>query len=197
MLKKLIILSFFIFLGSNSNAPDRYLNFDIILHNKVVGNLESTQITKDGITNYQSSTNIKTRLLKDILVNYRYDVVFDNKFLKKADVYITVNKKSHAKTHTQWMGPYYQITKNDDKKKNMKDSITFATIQLYFEEPVDIDNCYSEQDGSFNTIAPLGNHIYKKVNSKRKENMYYYKNGILKKATIDGGLISFEMIARE
>lgn len=197
MLRKLILISFLIFQASNSNTSSSSLNFDIILHKKVVGSLESTQIKKDGITYYQSYTNIKTRLVKDILVNYKYDVVFDNKIMKKAEVHITVNKKPHAKTHTEWIDTYYQIVKNDDNEKTLKDFITFTTIQLYFEEPVNIDSCYSEQDGSFNMIVPLGNHTYKKVNSKRKENMYYYKNGILKQATIDGGLINFEMIARE
>jgi len=194
---KIFIISLLFFQGSLLDSSNTALNFDIILHNKVVGSLESTQIKKDSITYYKSSTNIKTRLIKDILVNYKYDVEFNDKFLKKADVHIMVNKKPHAKTLTQWTDAHYQISKNEDNEKTLKNPITFSTIQLYFNEPINISSCYSEQDGSFNTIVSMGNNTYKKVNSKGKENMYYYKNGILKKATIDGGLISFEMIARE
>lgn len=29
------------------------------------------------------------------------------------------------------------------------------------------------------------------------ENIYHYENGVLKKIEVDGGLISFEMIAQE
>ena len=197
MLKNLMIVCFLIFQGSFSDAPNTSLSFAIILHDKVVGSLESTQITKDGITYYQSSTNIKTRLIKDVLVNYKYAVEFDNDLLKKANVAITVNKKPHAKTNTKWIDNHYLVIKNEKKETTLNNKISYTTILLYFKEPVNINSCYSEQDGSFNTIVSLGNHSYKKINSKGKENTYYYKNGILKKATINGGLISFEMIARE
>ncbi|MGO3719890.1 MAG: DUF6134 family protein [Mesonia hippocampi] len=194
---KILIISFLFFQASFFNTPKTVLNFDIILNNKVVGSLESTRMKKDGLTHYQSSTNIETRLIKDILVNYKYDVIFNSKILKMAAVHITINKKPHAETLTQWTGTHYQVSKDDYGVKTLKDAITFSTIQLYFKEPVNIKSCYSEQDGSFNTIVPMGNHSYKKINSKGKENIYYYKHGILKKVTIDGGLISFEMIARE
>lgn len=193
----IIIICFLILRGDVLDTAKTALSFDVILRNKVVGNLETNQITKDGITYYQSSTNIKTRLVKEILVSYEYAVAFENKALKKADVAITVNKKAHAKTQTKWVDDHYQITKNDKEETVLNSDISYATILLYFIEPINISSCYSEQDGSFNTIVPLENHSYKKINSKGKENTYYYKNGILKKAIIDGGLISFEMIARE
>tara|TARA_R110002124_G_scaffold227889_2_gene393268 strand:- start:19141 stop:19278 length:138 start_codon:yes stop_codon:yes gene_type:complete len=41
----------------------------------------------------------------------------------------------------------------------------------------------------------MGNHAYKKVNSKGNENVYYYQKGALKRALIDGGLVKFEIIA--
>ena len=198
MIWNLILINFLICQWSYSDTSDQHMYFDVILHNnKVIGSLKATRTTKDSITYYHSSTIIKTRLIKDIRVNYKYDVTFNNTLLEKADVHITVNEKPHAETYTQRTSTYYQIVKNDDKKKTLKDSISYATIQLYFKEPVNVDNCYSEQDGSFNTIAALGNHSYQKINSKGKVNTYYYKNGALKKATIDGGLIKFEIIAKE
>ena len=68
---------------------------------------------------------------------------------------------------------------------------------MYFEEPVTITRCYSEQEGDFNIITSLGNHKYKKVNSRGKESFFFYKNGSLEKAVIDGGIVSFEMILKE
>jgi len=65
---KVLIISLLFFQGRVLNTPNITLNFDIILHKKVVGSLKFTQITKDGMTYYQSVTNIKTRLIKDILV---------------------------------------------------------------------------------------------------------------------------------
>ncbi|WP_052958615.1 DUF6134 family protein [Maribacter thermophilus] len=175
---------------------DTTLYFDIVLKDKVIGNLKATKNSKDNKIFYQSETAIKTRVIKNIEVNYKYDVTFENKVMKKADVVIDVNNKPHANTVTNWNSSQYQVIKNGKEEEVLETSIDYTTILLYFKEPVNIDLCYSEQDGSFNTIVALGEHSYKKINAKGKENIYYYKNGVLEKASIDGGLVKFEIIAR-
>ena len=188
------------FLKGQIDVPrsiDSSLYFDIVHKDKVVGSLKASQKIEGSKVYYQSFTSIKIQIIKDIQVNYKYDVTFENKILKKTDVKITLNDKPHAETQTQWKDAQYKIAKNDKNEVVLKDNIDYSTILLYFEEPINIDRCYSEQDGSFNTIIPLGSHSYKKINSKGKENLYYYKKGVLKNTIIDGGLIHFQMIARE
>ncbi len=173
------------------------MTFDIINKNEVIGNLKATKTSTDTKTHYQSVTTISTKILKEIKVNYKYDVTYERNKLKKANVYIDVNNKPYADILTNWEVKHYQITKNDKKEKVVEDEINYATILLYFNEPFDIERCYSEQDGSFNTIVPLGNHTYKKINAKNHENIYYYKNGFLQKGEINGGLVKFEIIAQK
>ena len=197
MIRYLLLVGFIIFTITNPDVPKTSKYFDIVLKDKIVGTLKVSQSAKDSLTYYHSSTAIKTRIIKDIKVDYKYDVTFDNMMLKKADVKITLNDKPHSETTTLWKDGYYQITKNSHKESTLIEPISYSTILLYFQEPVDIDRCYSEQDGSVNHIVDLGNHTYKKINSQGKENTYYYNNGILKKAVIDGGIVSFDMIARK
>lgn len=149
-------------------STDTSFYFDIIVKDKIVGSLKATQTNKGSEKHYQSSTIIKTRVIKNIQVNYRNDVIFDHGFMKKADVNITLNEKPHAKTHTRWRAVEYQVEKNGMSPVVLKDSINYATILLYFEEPIKIKSCFSEQDGSFNTIVPLGNHTCKKNQFKRE-----------------------------
>lgn len=196
MIRHLILIIFLIFLDGNSDTKDSSLYYDIIVRNKVVGSLKASQITKGPKTTYRSFTSIKSHIIKDITVNYKYEVTFVNLLLQKADGHISVNEKPHAETSTIWNNSGYKIVK-DQEESSLNDAIEYATILLYFKEPTDVHNCYSEQDGTMNTIVSLGNHSYKKINSKGKENTYYYKNGILRKGIIDGGVVSFEMIARE
>ncbi|MFS4416450.1 DUF6134 family protein [Maribacter sp. 2307ULW6-5] len=196
MIRHLILVIFLILLDGNSDPKDSSLYFDIVVKNKVVGSLKASQITKGSKTTYQSFTSIKTHIIKDIKVNYEYDVTFDNFLLQKADVHITVNDKPHAETSTLRNNAGYKIVKNQ-KESSLDESIEYATILLYFKEPAKISSCYSEQDGTMNTIVSMGNNSYKKINAKGKENSYYYKNGVLQKAIIDGGIVNFEMNARE
>lgn len=196
MIYSVLIISSLITSWSSFNPSEESVYFDAVHNKRVISSLVATKTIKGAKTYYQSSTTIETRIIKDIRVNYMYDVVFDAALLEKADVHISVNEKPHAEALTQWTDPNYQIIKNDEIEKTVTDSISFATIQLFFKEPVDIKPCYSEQNGSFNTIIAMGNHKYEKVNSKGNENIYYYEAGVLIKATIHSGVISFEIIAK-
>jgi len=196
MIKNLVVIIFFITLGSDSNTFEERIIFDVIRNEKVIGNLKATKTIKDSKTYYKSSTSIKARIIKEIRVNYKYNVTFDSESLQQSNVNITVNEKSHAKTSTEWDNNTYQVVKNGKDEATITNAISYSTVQLYFEEPKNITTCYSEQNGSFNTIIAMGNHVYKKVNASNNENLYYYKNGLLTKATIDGGLIQFEIIRK-
>lgn len=196
ILRFLTILILCVLLGIPNTSADKKLSFDVVHKGKVIGSLNATKTLKNDIIYYQSSTTIETRIIKEIRVHYNYNVAFYNNILESSQVDITVNEKPHAKTETLRNDNEYEVIKDEENKNIVTDSITYATVQLYFKEPKHIEKCYSEQDGSFNTIKALGDHSYKKTNSKGRENIYYYKNGTLSKATIDGGLILFEIIAK-
>ncbi|MBU2939758.1 hypothetical protein KO494_09430 [Lacinutrix sp. C3R15] len=196
MIWYLILFQILSFQEFEANTNTSHLKFDIVLKDKIIGQLETTKRIKDSKIHYHSATNITTRIITEINVNYNYNVVFNNNNLKKADVHITVNNKPHAETNTEWLQNQYIITQNNKKEKSIKDPIHYSTILMYFQEPENISYCFSEEDGSINTIVPLGNHTYKKINAKGKENIYYYKNGKLIKAEIDGGLVSFQIITQ-
>lgn len=182
---------------SPRNAEDTTLYFDIVHKDKIVGSLKTTKTIDRSKVYYQSLTRIETRIIKDIEVDYTYKVAFEKGILEEASVAISLNDKPYANTYTERQATQYQIVKNGKIETTLKDTIGYTTILLYSKEPKDISYCFSEQDGSFNTIVALGNHSYKKVNSKGRENTYHYKDGVLEKASIDGGLIQFELIARD
>ncbi|CAM4302106.1 DUF6134 family protein [Zobellia nedashkovskayae] len=196
MFKHLIWLIFLMGFSSDSTFLATTLHYDIVMKDKIIGSLDTHQKTKGNVTTYQSFTSIKTRLLTTIEVDYKYDVTFSKAMLKKAKVSIVVNSREHAETSTLWKNTQYQIIKNK-KESTLQDSIQYTTVLMYFKEPKNIKKCYSEQDGTMNTIVSLGNHKYKKINANGKENMYFYENGILHEADIDGGLVSFAIRIRD
>lgn len=197
MLWNLILIHFIMCFQGSLPPSEETIYFDVVYNSRVIGQLYATRTSKDSKTYYQSSTTIETRIIKEIQVTYHYDVVFDASVLKKSEVLISVNDKPHAETITQWTEANYEVIKNNDAvEKTIVDPISYATIQLYFKEPKNITTCYSEQDGSFNSIIEVQRHTYKKINSKGNQNLYYYEKGTLKKAIIDSGIIKFEIIAK-
>ncbi len=193
----LLILNFIYSQVNLESIPNKILLYDIIYKDKNIGNLKASYTIKGSKTIYHTSSTIEIKIIKQIDVNYTYEVSIENNHLKKAAVDILVNGKQHAKTNTHWHHSKYLITKNEKTQDPITKKINYSTILLYFKEPTNIKSCYSEQDGSFNSIVSLGNHSYKKINSKGKENSYNYKNGILESAIVDGGIIEFQMKLRK
>ena len=169
----------------------------MIWRGKSVGTLYATKKDTGSETYYESSTTIQIKFIKTFNINYEYDVKFDNDILQSANVDINYNGNQHAQTQTRKRNNEYQVIKDEKVEATWKETISYSTISMYFEEPVNISRCYSEQEGDFNKIIPLGNHKYKKVNSSGKESFFFYKDGSLEKAVIDGGIVSFEMVLKE
>ncbi|WP_299150148.1 DUF6134 family protein [uncultured Dokdonia sp.] len=178
---------------SAAQVENRY--FDIIHNNKVIGNLKAEKTIDDNKTLYQSTTNITATIIWETQINYNYKVLFESGLLQTSDVDIFVNDKPRAQTYTRKQDSLFIISRDNKRPQFYKEPINYTTIQLYFEEPTTITSCYSEQDGSINKLVALGNHSYKKVNAKGRENLYFYKDGRLIKASIDGGIIQFELVA--
>ena len=178
---------------SATQVENRY--FDIIHNHKVIGSLKAEKTIDDNKTHYQSTTNITATIIWETEINYNYKVLFEGGLLQTSDVDIFVNDKPRAQTYTRKQDSLFIISRDNKRPQIYKEPINYATIQLYFEEPTAITSCYSEQDGSINKLVALGNNSYKKVNAKGRENLYFYKDGRLIKASIDGGIIQFELVA--
>ncbi|TXE16091.1 hypothetical protein ES692_14340 [Psychroserpens burtonensis] len=143
-----ILISIFISSWSPLSSSEENLHLDVVHKLKVIGSLNTAGHIRGFKTYDQSSSSIKTRIIK----NYKNEI--------------------------------------------LKDVILYSNIQLYFKEPKNVSTCFSRQDGNFNTIIAMGNHTFKKIESKVRENIYDYKMDDLKKATIDSGIIKFEIFTR-
>lgn len=196
MLWYILLLNLFVNNKIHNSQTNTILWYDIIYKEEIIGNLKAIKTIDNSNINYTSSSTINFKLLKEVAINYNFNVNFEADILKNSDVKILVNAKEHANTITQKTATKYKIVKDNKTIKSLAQSINYSTILLYFQEPKTITSCYSEQDGSFNSIIKLEEHCYKKINSKGKENTYCYENGVLTKAQIDGGIIKFKMLLR-
>jgi hypothetical protein len=191
---------FLLFLLSNSigHQPPRghILDFDIYVKEDIVGNLRATKDTVAGKTRYTSATSVTIKFIKELKIDYDYQVTYENGWLSRSEVDVLVNERPHKQALIFWTGSGYEVIQNSKHKTSLEDRIANSTILLFFEEPTDIEHLFSEMDGSMNTIVPIGDHRYKKVNAKGRENIYQYADGKLVEADISGQ-IDFKIIAKE
>ncbi|MFY0672234.1 MAG: hypothetical protein JXQ87_02440 [Bacteroidia bacterium] len=193
---------FFLAMAFTFNNPPvtktQTLQFDIVAFDKVLGQLDVMKVSYDNNIYYSSKTKVSFDVVKEFEVLFDFNVNFAEKRMQNSSIKASINGDVYANTETKKQGKeHYFVFKDGEKQKELIEKIEFATVQLYFDEPTNITRCYAEQQGSFNTITKIDEHVYKMRNEKGRENKYYYKNGKLKKAVIDSGLKEFEIVARE
>ncbi|MEM1324131.1 MAG: DUF6134 family protein [Bacteroidota bacterium] len=186
-----LLLSLFIHTPEFDNTDISY--FNIVRNKKTIGELTVVKTRKNGLTTYTSTTHLNVRLLHKVNVFYRVEVDMQHDQLYAASVIIEVNGKVHDRTETTRIEDKYLI-EHKGKKKEAAITIDYPEILLLFQEPVGFAASFSEKTGNFHSLHAVGEHAYKKINPKGRENYYYYKDGKLQRAEVDAGLIQFEIV---
>lgn len=178
-------------------VPVEKLHFDIVRKDKTIGELIAIKTTEEGLINYKSYTRINAHILKKIAVLFQFEVTMKQDQLNSSNAIIEVNGKTRDHTEVTWTGDEYHIQTKGKREKWLSDPIIYPAILLLFEEPIDVETSFFEETANFHSLYPMGNHSYKKINAKGKENWYYYENGKLQRAEVDAGIVRFEMILRD
>lgn len=180
----------------NVNAQIEQLDFEIIHKNKVVGSLITKKVITDSGTNYSSITELEIHILTKIKVNYTYDVSYINNFLNVGSVIVKVHGREKTNVRTVKENSRYSFYSDGKIVRNFDTIISNSVIQLFFEEPIGMNEIYAEEPGEFHKIEAIGNSYVKTAKSGH-ENIYTYKNGKLKRVDVRGGIVEFSMILKK
>lgn len=193
MYKITLIFLLIFFKLSYSFAQITNLKYKVIYKDKEVGTLDAIKRTNDSITFYQNKTEIDTRIITKIRLEYDYEITFENGLLNKAIVQIELNGKSRKNSKTILEKNKYHYYEDEDLSHLISENINYTAAMLMLEEPIGIKNVYSEENGTFHSLKKIKKHIYEKKGEKNRINTYIYENAVLKKAIIDAGIIEFQV----
>ncbi|HEY6975998.1 MAG TPA: DUF6134 family protein, partial [Chitinophagaceae bacterium] len=94
---------------------------------------------------------------------------------------------------TIYAGDHYKINKANSSKNVMINNIRYNQLSLYFFEPVNIRQIYSDNFERFLTIEKKNDYYQLKLpdgNTTR----YYYANGICSKVKVEHNLFNVDFI---
>lgn len=197
-MKKILLLIpiLILFAFSSSTIQEKRQVFDIIHKGKSIGTLYAKREQVGSKTIYSNRTEIDTRIIAKIEVDYNYKVVYENNALSHAYVLILFNGKEKTNTYTHKNNQSYIFYEDDEEENRIHESISYGTVNLMFEEPENVKKVYAEEHGCFHPIKKIASHEYEKTSHKGKNSVYKYKNGELLEAEVDAGLISFKIVAK-
>ena len=195
-MNKLLLVSFLAFFSITTlfGQEEKY-RFNILHKEKVIGELIAKKEVVEDKVIYSNRTEISTRILAKIEVDYTYKVVYSHKTLAHAFALILFNDREKTNSYTEKTKTGYVFYEDDEAQYKIEEPITYSTVNLMFEEPLSITKVYAEEHGEFHQLKKVAKHIYEKTNSKGKTSLYKYKNGKLVEAEIDAGIVSFKIVA--
>ena len=110
------------------------------------------------------------------------------------DVLNSHNGSVKVNKHTTYTGNCYVIKKEKGIEKVLIAAATDNLLSIYFNEPLNINQAYSDNYQCLVNIQSLGKKEYKIKLPNGNTNYYYYENGICKKVKADYELFTVEFI---
>jgi Domain of unknown function (DUF6134) len=105
-----------------------------------------------------------------------------------------VNEDIKVNKLTVYTGGHYQISKEKSSKSIMLNNIRFNQLSLYFFEPVNISQIYSDNFECLLAIEKKSKDCYQLKLPDGNTNYYYYTNGICSKVKVEHSLFSVDFI---
>ncbi len=189
MLKKLLIL---IFLLPTIVSAQSY-KYSIFTKGKNVGTIESTIDTVGDVVKVNVLALANVHFLIGEHVKYKLNSNYKKGELYFSSVTFYLNGKSIYKSVVRKVNNNYIISE-DDHESLFDESINYSGSLLYFVEPKNYKQIFSEIDNINKTITKQGKSKYKVTNPQNGKTSYFtYKNGILSSAKINHTYVTLEL----
>ncbi len=180
-------------------AAGQSQTYEILFGNNAVGLLD----VKQDPSGASRRIHIRSRVQSKLFAKMETDIetVYQHNVLVKARVTRVQAKASdeNRETLTEKAERGYNVTRKGVKTPFPVPQITFCVSDLYFSEPVDIKEVYSETMGRFLKIKRLEDGRYALVMHDGKQNFYTYSRGRLALVEVNHALgkASFRLIERK
>lgn len=170
------------------------LHYDVVKDNKKVGYFQIGRATTNNEVVIRSESTVRVSMLFTIEVIDKMYAVFRNNILHTATIYRTLNGNVRVNNLTQWQNGKYALSTKDEKNNGaFAQTIRFTTVSLYFEEPFNLTEVYSEKFQRMVSVKSIGLHKYQLTLPDGNTAKYTYVNGFCSEveAQTDWAVIKF------
>ncbi|HET6226717.1 MAG TPA: DUF6134 family protein [Bacteroidia bacterium] len=169
--------------ASKNPVLESELSFKITYHNLQLGYVKAIKHASAIRNTYTVFGKAESDLfLKKIVSENCIHSIFEDNKLLSAVTFVKRNGKTLSNTSTKLLQEKYIISSIEQISQLKRNEIDFTVALLYFQEPLGIENIYSEAWGK---ILPLNSHNneYRFTIPDGTVCTFKYKNGVLEEVT--------------
>lgn len=188
------IFVFVTFFSCSVKAQSLVLNYKIVQNSKVIGWIKLEK--KDSGDAYQLFFDCvtKKRMLVLITIFEKQQSFFKNGILMQSSVFRKINNDIKVNKLTTHKAGYYEINNKNNLMRLKLDAINYNQLSMYFFEPLNVSEVYSEHYDKYFPIKKTQANCYVIEYPDGSKNHYYYKNGICSKVKIERSFFTAEFL---
>ncbi len=194
------ICSFFLLFSEFASEADQKqttnLIYNIVYKNDSIGYLDANYDINQSSELYIITSEASFRFLMRFSSDYSFENRFRGGTLVSSKTQNKVNDKVRSTSAITRKGDGYDM-KIDDVSSRLNKKVTYAMANLYFHEPSDITEVFSERYGEFCKIKKVANHKYELHLPSGKKNYYSYKNGICQEVEVNHSMATFYFVLQQ
>lgn len=189
------LLVWLVWLITASPTPKKQvLKYTVTGKGDSIGYLTVHQEIHGNRIRYRSLNETKINMLKSFNIRHEVEAVYEGGALHYSEVIVQVNDNQHHHSEVKWDGNQYLIFKEGEKTDSIQKPIHYSSMQLYFQEPKDQRQVFSEQFGRWQSIDLVdGKSSAYILDKKGNKNKYYYHRGQMTYAEVGHWLMSSEL----
>lgn len=196
MIMKKTLLSLLLFSWTLTYAQATTHDYDLKVLGKTIGNLHVTTQEQGRQRIYTVDSESVIRFFGTNSVKTHQEAVYEDGLLIRSFCTTWKNGKLQDQTKVEKNAGGYTIC-NNGKTSTINHSITYSAVLLYFIAPHSVDQVFSELEGIFKRISPMGKDAFELADDGDHNNDYTYAGGVLQKIVIDYGLVNILVVLRE
>lgn len=108
--------------------------------------------------------------------------------------YRKINNDVKENKQTTYKGSYYEIKKENSVRQVKLNNVSYNQLSLYFFEPVNVSQVYSDNYEQYLRIEKKENQSYGIEFPDGNKNYYNYSNGVCSKVKVQQSLFTIEFI---
>ncbi|MEI9909238.1 MAG: DUF6134 family protein [Bacteroidota bacterium] len=177
-------------------AQKQSRNYKVMRNGSEIGWLSLEKLTDSNTTTISMGSEIKARFFFTFSSAAKEISQFREGKLHHSYFYRKMNGNVKADRHTRLVGNSYEVEDKSEKTKLHIPPVTFNTLCMYFQEPVDRKQVYSDNHQCFLDIEKESDGAYKISFPDATSNSFYYTRGVCYKVKIDHSFYSAALMLK-
>lgn len=176
----------------------RTLEYAIIENKAEIGKMIVSRIASASKTEYVLTSEARKRIIVLIDLYEKHTQTSINNVVRYASAYRSVNGKQKLSKNIRFTDSTC-VVKNDNVEKTYRiKPPVHSVLSIYFSEPENIKEVYSDNKERMLSIQKVNNRMYKLLMPDSDKAFYYYnEKGLCVKEVVDKDLYKLEFVLRK